>query len=107
VSGAREIAVLVACERVVQRWPDAARIAFRKAVLADVESFSSGDWDPIAPQIKAEMYYARWQRGLPWPPHPDELRPPIGPEAVYDRHEVSALATRIRAVGLPLALASR
>jgi hypothetical protein len=106
VPGAREIAVLVACERLVQRWPDAARIAFRKAVLADVESFSSGVWDPIAPQIKAEMYYARWQLGLPWPPGPDELRV-VTAEVAYDRDEVSALAARIRAVGLPLALASR
>jgi hypothetical protein len=72
-----------------------------------VESFSSGVWDPVAPQIKAEIFYARWQRGLPWPPGPDELRPPRRPEVVYDRDEVSALAARIRAVGLPLALASR
>lgn len=99
--------MLVACERVLQRWPEDARIAFRKAVLADVESFSSGAWDPIAPQIMAEIFFARWQRGMPWPPDPDELQRPPEPVLAYDREQVGILAARIRALGLPLAVASR
>lgn len=107
VPSAREIAVIVACERVLQRWPEAARIAFRKAVLADVDSFSSGAWDPTAVRINAEIFIERWQRGLPWPPGPDELVPPPPPRLDYDRAAVVTLAARIRALGLPLALAIR
>lgn len=98
---------MVACERVLQRWPESARIAFRQAVLADVDSFSSGAWDPVAVRINAEIFIERWHRGLPWPPGPDELVPPRPPQLNYDRAAVAALAARIRALGLPLALASR
>jgi hypothetical protein len=107
VPSAREIAVIVACERVLQSWPESARIAFRQAVLADVDSFSSGVWDPIEVRIKAEIFIERWHRGLPWPPPPDELVPPPPPRLDYDRAAVATLADRIRALGLPLALASQ
>lgn len=107
VPTAREIAVLVACERVIRTWPVAARIALRQAVLADVASFSPGEWDEPAVWIATEMFGERWRRGLPWPPGPDELVPPPPAPLAIDRAAVAALASRIRALGLPLALASR
>jgi hypothetical protein len=107
VATAREIAVLVACERVIRHWPVAARIAFREAVMADVTTFSSGDWDPAAALIAAEIFGDRWRRGLPWPPSPTELAPRPAAPLDFDRDAVAALARRIRALGLPLALASR
>jgi hypothetical protein len=84
-----------------------ARIAFRDAVLEDVSTFSSGDWDRVAVLIAAERFIARWERGLPWPPSPDELAREAPAKQVFDRDLVLALAQRIRALGLPLALASR
>ncbi len=107
VASAREIAVLIACDRVLRRWPVHARIAFREAVVANVENFSSGAWDPVEVQIRAEIFFARWQRGLPWPPGPDDLAPAPRAAITYDREAVAALAGRIRALGLPLARTSR
>lgn len=99
--------MLVACQRIIRRWPVAARIAFREAVLADVSTFSPGDWDRAGAQIAAEIFIDRWYRGLPWPPSPTELTPRVPPPPAFDREAVATLARRIRALGLPLALASR
>ena len=101
------MAVLVACERMIRSWPVAARIAFREAVLADVASFSPDEWDPVGVLVTAEIFLERFRRGLPWPPRPGELVPPAPPPITFDREAVAALARRIRALGLPLALASR
>lgn len=107
VPTAREFAVLAACERVIRGWPVAARIAFRDAVLADVSAFSPGEWDHVGVQVAAEIFLERWRRGLPWPPSPHELVPSLPERLTFDRQAISALARRIRALGLPLALASR
>jgi hypothetical protein len=105
VPTSKEIAVLVACERVIRRWPVEARIAFREAVLRDVTTFVPGDWDLGAALVAAEIFGVRWAQGLPWPPDPDELR---GEPAVeLDLAEVHALARRIRAIGIELAIVTR
>lgn len=98
--------MLVACQRVIRGWPVAARIAFREAVMADVSTFSPGAWDPVRAQIAAEIFIERWRRGLPWPP-PTERPAPLAPPPDLDREAIAMLARRIRALGLPLALASR
>jgi hypothetical protein len=57
--------------------------------------------------VAAELFLERWRRGLPWPPDPSELVPRLPPKVAFDRDAVLALARRIRALGLQLALASR
>ena len=60
-----------------------------------------------AHQVAAEIFLERWRRGLPWRPSPHELVASVPERLAFDRQAVSALARRIRALGLPLALASR
>jgi hypothetical protein len=102
VPTSKEIAVLVACERVIRTWPVQARIAFREAVLRDVGAFVPGDWDLGAALVAAEIFGVRWAQGLPWPPAADELR---GEPAIeVDLTAVHELARRIRAIGIELAI---
>ena len=97
--------MLAACERLIRAWPVAARIAFRDAVLADVSTFSAGDWDRAGVQIAAEIFVERWRRGLSWPPSATELVPaPELPAPGIDQAEVIALAGRICALGTELAV---
>ena len=102
----KEIAVLVACERVIRTWPVAARIAFREAVLRDVRDFVPGDWDLGAALAAAEIFGTRWAAGLPWPPPPDELVAGAAPAPEVHLVAIEALARRIRAIGIELALVS-
>ena len=101
------MAVLSVCERVIRRWPVAARIAFRDAVMSDVSQFLPDEWDPVAAMLRAEMFYSRWERGLPWPPDPNALAVSPPPEPVIDRDAIRELARRICALGVELARLSR
>jgi hypothetical protein len=107
VTQIRAMAVLAACERVIKDWPVAARIAFRHAVLDDVTQFVDEEWDAVTPQIRAEIFFARWERGLPWPPDPAELERPDLEAPTVDLEAVGTLARRICALGVELARASR
>jgi hypothetical protein len=106
VPSSKEIAVLVACERVIRTWPVVARIAFREAVLRDVRDFLPGDWDLGAALAAAEIFGSRWARGLPWPPAPGELEVAAPATPAIDLEAIEALARRIRAIGIELALVS-
>jgi hypothetical protein len=101
------MAVLAACERMIHDWPVEARIAFRDAVQRDVTQFVADDWNVVSAMVRAEIFLDRWERGLPWPPDPNELLVPPVPRPEIDREAIEALANRIRALGVELARASR